>query len=147
MKFPSETWFGALRERADAKADRFRRLGFADATVGIKIGADDGFGEPDGYVLVFEGYACKRVDHVERPEQSADFVIEGAYGAWKEMIQNIREHGEADLQHTLNVLTMPGVPLKLVAGDQLKEDLFYRYNQTFQEFFNGAAEVETEFVA
>ena len=63
------------------------------------------------------------------------------------MIENIRQNGEADLSHTLNVLTMPGIPLQLEAPDQLKADLFFRFNQTFQEFFNGAAAVETEFDA
>jgi hypothetical protein len=40
---------------------------------------------------------------------------------------------------------MAGVPLKLVAGDQLQADLFFRMNQSFQAFFNEAARVPTEF--
>jgi hypothetical protein len=145
MKFPSAAWFEALQERAEAKADLFKKLGFVDANVGIMITPENG-GASAGFVLEFSGYGCKRVDEVDRPKDSADFVIEGKYSTWKEMIENIRRNGEADLQHTLNVLTMPGVPLKVEAADQLKADLFFRYNQTLQEFFNGAAEVETEFV-
>ncbi len=145
MKFPSSEWFRSLQEKAAAKPDRFKKLGFADAAVGIKIEADNGLGESVGYVLAFEGYGCKRVDEVKLPEGAVDFVIEGTYSTWKEMIENIRAHGEADLEHTLNFLSIRGEPLSVVAQDQLKADLFYRYNQTFQEFFNGAAEVETEF--
>ncbi len=144
MKFPSEGWFAALQERAAAKPERFKKLGFADANVGILVSADNG-GSPSGFVLEFRGYGCKGIAADADPAGKADFVIAGPHAAWKEMIENIRANGEADLQHTLNVLTMPGVPLKLEAADQLKADLFFRYNQTFQEFFNGAAEVETEF--
>ncbi len=42
---------------------------------------------------------------------------------------------------------MPGVPIKIVAQDQLKQDLFFRYNGTFQEFFNGAQHLDTEFAS
>ena len=146
MKFPSESWFQALQERAAAKPDRFKKLGFVDAAVGIKVQPDNG-GAPSGFVLEFSGYGCKKISALQQPEEVADFVLTGPYPAWKEMIENIRSNGEPDLQHTLYVLTMPGVPLKLEAADQLKADLFFRYNQTFQEFFNGASEVETEFVA
>ena len=82
---------------------------------------------------------------MDDPAELADFVLTGKSDAWQEMIENIRSNGEADLGHTLNALTLPGVPLKIEAEDQLQEDLFYRYNQTLQEFFNGAAEIETEF--
>ncbi len=147
MKFPSKAWFLALQERAAAKPDLFKKLGFADASVGISVESDNGASEAAGFVLEFSGYGCKKVSTMERPEKGADFVLVGAYSVWKEMIENIRRNGEADLQHTLNVLTLPGVPLKLEAADQLKADLFFRYNQTLQEFFNGAAEIDTEFVA
>jgi hypothetical protein len=41
---------------------------------------------------------------------------------------------------------LPGA-LELVASDQQNADLFYRYNQTFQEFFNLSSRVQTEFAA
>ena len=147
MKFPSAAWFQALQERAAAKPDLFRKLGFVDAVMGIRVEPENASEAPAGFVLEFSGYGCKKSSASKRPEEVADFVLVGPYGAWKEMIQNIRSNGEADLQHTLNVLTMPGVPLKLEAADQLKADLFFRYNESLQQFFNGAAEVETEFVA
>jgi hypothetical protein len=144
MQFPSKAWFSELQEKAAARPDRYRRLGFTEATVGVKIDAVNG-GKPKGYVLDFHGYGCRSVKESAKPEAEADFVLAGPYGAWKEMIENIRANGEADLSHTLNVLSMPGVPLKLQADDQLKADLFFRFNGTLQEFFNGAADVETEF--
>jgi hypothetical protein len=42
---------------------------------------------------------------------------------------------------------MAGTPLKVVATDQLKADVFSRFNQSFQAYFNEAAAVPTEFAA
>jgi hypothetical protein len=73
-----------------------------------------------------------------------------AAGEWREMVENIRRHGHADLTHTLNYLTLPDWPLHLVPVDdiegQLDVDRFYRYNETLQEFFDEAAAVETRFL-
>ena len=77
-------------------------------------------------------------------------MLEGEYAAWKEMVENIRQHGHADRTHTLNYLTLPDWPLRLApldeSQDQLDVDRFYRYNESLQEFFNEAAAVDTEFV-
>ena len=147
MKFPTVEWFQALKRQAAQDADKFRRLGFCDATVGIKVLTDNGPRENRGFVLRFDGYRCKAVEEVAEPAKVADFVLEGKYGAWKEMIENIKANAGPDLKHTLNYLTMPGDPIKIIAQDQLKQDLFFRYNGTFQEFFNGAQHLETEFAA
>ena len=147
MKFPTVEWFQALEREAAQNVEKFRRLGFCDASVGVKILAGNGFGEEQGFVLSFDGYRCKAVEEVTEPEKVADFVLEGKYDTWKEMIENIRANAGPDLKHTLNYLTMPGDPIKIIAQDQLKQDLFFRYNGTFQEFFNGAQHVATEFTA
>jgi hypothetical protein len=143
VTFPSVEWFEALGERAAVHKDRFRQLGYFDANVGVKIDAN-GAGHV-GYVIEFEGYGVKRVRSVPEPEKVSDFTIEGSVDAWRDMVSNIRERGEPDLGHTLNRLTMAGVPMKVTAGDQLQTDLFYRFNQSLQAYFNEAAEVPTEF--
>jgi hypothetical protein len=61
------------------------------------------------------------------------------------VVENIAEHGEPDLEHTLNRLTMAGTPLRLVSDDQLKLDLFFRFNQSFQAFFNASAGIVTDY--
>ena len=143
-KFPSLEWFQAINHKVIEDKERFRLLGYVDANVGIKIG---GNGAAKGYLLQFADYGVTDVREVDEPAAEADFVIEGSLGAWSEMIENIQRNGEPDLEHTLNRLTMAGVPLKLIAGDQLLEDLFYRFNQSFQAYFNEAAVVPTEFAA
>ena len=142
-KFPSVEWFEAVSRRMAEDKERFKLLGYVDANVGIKIDAN-GQGS-NGYVLQFVDYGVSGVKEVDDPVEVADFVIEGSLDAWTEMVKNIRKNGEPDLEHTLNRLTMAGVPLRLVAKDQMQEDMFYRFGQSFQAFFNEAAAVPTEF--
>jgi hypothetical protein len=141
--FPSKAWFEAVGERVEADREHFKKLGYFDAKVGVAIDAN-GHGKR-GFVLDFFNYGVKEVSEVADPMAVADFVIEGDAAAWTEMVRNIQEHGEADLGHTLNRLTMAGVPMRVVARDQLEIDVFYRFNQSLQAFFNEAAGVPTEF--
>ena len=144
MKFPSTQWFEALQIQAAQKPDKFKKFGFVDANVGVMVAPKNG-GPGAGFILEFKGYGCKRVSEADNPAELADFVVTGTSDAWQEMIENIHSNGEADLDHTLDALTLSGASLKIEAEDQLQEDLFHRYSQTLQEFFNGAAEIETEF--
>jgi hypothetical protein len=145
MQFPTVEWFEALEEQAEKNSDTFKRLGFCDALVGVKVLAENGQHRDRSFLLTFEGETCNSVEEVENVEQVADFVMEASYGAWKEMIENITANGGADLSHTLNYLAMPGVPIKVTSADQLKDDVFSRFISTFQEFFDGAQHVQTEF--
>ena len=143
-KFPSIEWFQAVNRRAAEDKEKFKLLGYVDADVGVKI--DDNGTGAHAYVLKFRDYGVESVEEAE-DLQKADFSVEGSLEAWTEMVRNIQQNGEADLDHTLNRLTMAGVPLKLRAPDQLQADIFYRFNQSFQAYFNEAAVVPTEFAA
>lgn len=142
-KFPSVEWFEELSRKAADDEEHFKRLGYVDALVGIKIDAN-GAGAK-GYVLEFADYGVKSVAEADDPAESADFTIEGSLEAWSDMVRNIQQNGEPDLNHTLNRLTMAGVPLRVSGKDQLKTDIFFRCNQSFQAFFNEAAAVPTEY--
>lgn len=145
MKFPTVEWFEALEKEAEKNVDTFRRLGFCEAAVGVKVLAENGRGKDRAFLLTFNGYSCNSVREVDHIEQAADFVMEAKLSAWREMIENITAHGGPDLSHTLNFLALPGDPIKVTSGDQLKDDVFSRFISTFQEFFNGAQYVKTEF--
>ena len=56
-------------------------------------------------------------------------------------------NGRADLQHTLNYLTFPDDPMRVTGSDQLETDAFYRYNESLQRFFDGAASVPTSYAS
>lgn len=148
--FPSLPWFQQLADRMAAQPEKYRRLGPVDLTLVPRITFPDG--RTEQYALAFEGYRCRQVSQPSVPAAATGehaVLIEGDYAAWKEMVANIRGHGRADLQHTLNSLTLPDWPLRLVPLDdgqgQLDVDRFYRYNESLQEFFNEAAAVETRF--
>ncbi len=58
------------------------------------------------------------------------------------MVDEIRRGGRPEPRHTLSSLTLLGEELWLESSDQLREDKFYRFNQTLQEFFNLASKLE-----
>ena len=63
------------------------------------------------------------------------------------MVKNITANGHADLHHTLNTLDLDRADGLAIShhGDQYREDMFFRYNQTLQFFFDASALVKTEF--
>jgi hypothetical protein len=141
-RFPTVEWFEEVGRALAADPERLKRLGYVEATVGILV--DDA--QPDaGFVLEFAGYAPHKIRAAAHPVAAADFTIAGSLDDWRRMIDNIAANGEADLDHTLNKLTMAGTPFRLLGEDQLRLDLFFRFNQSFQAFFDAAAAVPTEF--
>lgn len=148
--FPSVGWFEALREAMQGHHDKYRKLGRVDVTLVPTIMFPDGHVER--YALVFEGCDCVAVKQIAATAEIVGprVIIEGDFAAWRDMVQNIRIYGGADLQHTLNYLTLPDWPLRVASDttqDQRDVDRFYRYQQSLQEFFNEAAAVPTDFAA
>jgi hypothetical protein len=144
VRFPSVEFFEALRSLINADQDRFRRLGTVDMTLVASI---DYPGHSERFAIVFAGYRCIGVKQLalDAPAPKDSIVLEGAYPAWREMIENIVRNGAADLEHTLNTLTLLDDPMRVQADNQLDVDLFYRYQQNLQDFFDEAAHVPVSF--
>ena len=144
MLFPSVEWFQALCNAANANPERFRRLGTVDLVLVAKI---DYPHQSRLFEIVFSGYHCAGVREVSstRAAREGAVILEGPFEAWKEMVANIKANGQADLAHTLNTLTLYDTPMRVWAESQLDTDLFYRYQQNLQEFFDSASHFETEF--
>ena len=140
--FPSTKWFEALAGRMAQDEAAYRALGSIDCTMVVRVDAPDG---PDLYEIAFEGFGVRSVRRLARIEDAAPehFVLEASLGTWREMVDNIRAHAGPDLTHTLNYLTFPDDPMRVTGPDQLEVDAFYRYNESLQRFFNGAAAVPT----
>ena len=135
--FPSLEWFQALRDVVN-QDDEYRHFGTCDAVMGVKV-------EDQIYQVTFEAFEVADVAQIgEEDLRDCDFYLEMPYDAWKEMLTNIREHGGADLKHTLNTLDLN---LNQIAksDDEYRRDLFYRYNQSFQQFFDDSHKIETQF--
>jgi hypothetical protein len=136
--FPSVEWFNALREQVNGDP-AFRHLGTVDAIVGVKVGNKI-------YELTFEAFECTNVRETnENALRDMDFWMEQPYDAWKEMIENIKKNGHADLSHTLNTIDL-SMPEGLARSqDGYRRDAFYRFNQSIQDFFNASAKIDTQF--
>ena len=59
------------------------------------------------------------------------------------MLTEIIESGRPSLRHTLSSLALVGDEMWLESTDQLREDKFYRFNQTLQEMLNLASRLPT----
>ena len=67
------------------------------------------------------------------------------YDAWKAMLEDIKKNGRATHNFTLNSLDLQSEKEFAVGKDYNRRDAFYRFNQTFQEYFDNSAQFETTF--
>ena len=143
IKFPSIDYFEALKARMAAEQERFRRLGFIDATFAVKVSDN---GRSRNFVLEFEVFELKNVREVEGVDlKQVDFAIEGEARVWREMIENIKRHGEADADHDLNTLTHFGEQLKIAYDNPDGHDKLYRFMESIQEFFDLSSSLDVSF--
>jgi hypothetical protein len=143
VSFPSFAFFQALQNAMQQEAARFRRLGFIDTTFGIHITTPNG--QNWRYLLAFEVFECREVTEVQDLDLTAlDFVITGDLAAWTEMLQNIRQHRGADVTHSLNTLTHFGERMTIAYDDPDNRDKFFRFQESIQEFFNLAYQLELD---
>ena len=138
IAFPSLAWFEALQGLVNADAG-YRQFGTVDADMGVKVG-------DEVFVITFEAFQCKSV----RPGNeydliNVDFFIEMEPVEWRTMLENIKAHDGAEAGQTLVSLDMLNEISNNATGDQLRADLFFRYNQSLQHFFDLSANLETTF--
>jgi hypothetical protein len=138
--FPDPVWFLALGRLMEAEGEAFRRLGYAEVRFAIRVLNDEGEGIERTTGLEFEGYSIVRAEALTGTDAfDPDFVICARRRVWQRMLDEIARNGRPDLRGTLSSLALVGEELWLESSDQLREDKFYRVNQTLQEFFNLAA--------
>jgi hypothetical protein len=93
--------------------------------------------------LVLDGYKlseAKLIDDIDAFDP--DFVICARRSVWQRMLGEIAESGRPTLRHTLSSLALMGEEMWLESSDQLREDKFYRFNQTLQEMLNLASRLQ-----
>ncbi len=136
--FPSVEWFNAVGDLVNSD-DEFRRLGTVDARVGIKVG-------DELFEVTFEAFECTGSREIEESDlRDVDFWLEQSPEQWKEMLENIKQHGAADLSHTLNTLDLNQTDGFARSHDGYRRDTFYRFNQSLQHYFDSSAKIETQF--
>ena len=81
--------------------------------------------------------------------EAADvMVLQGDLEGARKMLENIAENGSADLHHSLNSLDLNKSPDSIAHSlneDGYRLDFFFRYNQTFQYFFDASSRIKTRF--
>lgn len=144
VAFPSLAFFQALQTLMRQEEVRFRRLGFVDTTFGIEILAPNG--AMWRYLLTFEVFECREVAEATGFDLTViDFVLTGDLAAWVETIQNIRQHGGADVTHSLNTLTHFGERMRVLYDDPDNRDKLFRFQESLQEFFDLAGTLDIDF--
>ncbi|HYL60302.1 MAG TPA: hypothetical protein VEU51_15645 [Candidatus Acidoferrales bacterium] len=141
--FPDAQWFLTLGQLMQAEGELFRRLGYAETRFAVRVVPNNGSNGGDRIVgLVIDGYQLTEAKSIaDLNEYDPDFVICGQREIWDRMLGEIAANGRPQLRHTLSSLALVGEELWLESTDQLREDKFYRFNQTLQELLNLAAKV------
>ena len=140
VRFPSVEWFEALNTLCNSQ-DLFRvkRDGACDAQVGVKVG-------PDIFHLDFNAFRVAGVSKVnESTLADLDFWLEHTPDQWRAMLECIKTRGRAEGDFTLNSLDLLA-PEDFARGhDGHRRDAFYRFNQTFQDYFDASAALDTAY--
>jgi len=138
--FPSLEWLQALRDIINAD-DVYKRIGTCDAAVGLKVPDRQKF-----FLITFEAFEVLDVKEVSESEaEDSDFWLELTFDRWQELLQNIKANGKADLHHTLNTIDLEDPEGFARSRDGYRRDAFYRFNQSFQHFFDSSAKIDTTF--
>lgn len=144
VPFPSLAWFQRLADRMNADRARHEHLGYIDCVAQFTV--TDAPGGVWSVQVTFEEFAAVDVREVEPQSDRADFALEASLATWRAMIDSIAAGGgRPELEQTLNYLSHMGAPLTLRSADPLRRDLYFRYNQSLQEFFNASAGFPTDF--
>lgn len=142
IHFPSQAFFEELAALMNADRARYEHLGYTDCTAGFRVVGATSF----EVQVEFDEFVARRVTAVEPGSGDPDFVLAASLDTWRDMIASIAAgKGRPDLVHTLNHLSHMGTPISLLGSDMLRKDLYFRYAQSLQEFFNASHQFETTF--
>lgn len=143
LSFPSVEWFEALRAIFNKEAALHRKSGQADTTMAVKSG-------DDLVQLTFKAFDLTDVRRISSEGlKHVEFYLEQSPEAWQAMLLDIKKHGRAEGQYTLNSIDgndpdgFARSKADYMDGDP--RDAFYRFNQTFQDLFDLSARLDTAF--
>jgi len=148
LAFPSVEWFASLGELMEEYRARHEHIGPIDCSCVWTVFDADGQGTDRHFQTTFELYSMTDVKEVnQKVLVKANFIMETDVWVEKEMLENIGENGgRPDLEHSLNRLSLPGVPIRVWAEDPLDRDMFFRFNGSLQEFVNASVHIPTTYL-
>lgn len=147
LPFPSLAWFERLAQHMNDNRQRQEQLGYVDCTVQFTVTDGGAHGAAWSVQVAFEEFTALGVREATAVDTPlADFELAADLRTWQRMIESIEAgHGRPDLDQTLNRLTHMGTPMQVQSDDPLRRDLYFRYNQSLQEFVNAAAHFRSRF--
>jgi hypothetical protein len=137
-EFPSVEWF---QQAADIlnKSDSSKRLGTTDTQMGVQVGEKI-------YEIDFEAFEITNVKEIDQARaEELDFVLVQSLEDWRAMLEDIRQNGHATHEYTLNSLDLRSDTELAIGKDYNRRDAFYRFNQTFQDYFDFSAQIDTTY--
>ena len=148
MIFPSVEWFTRLGELMEENRAVHEHVGEIDCSCVWTVFDADGQGTDRHFQTTFALYSLVDAREVTEEERvKANFILETDVWVWKEMLDSIADGGgRPDLEHSLNRLSLPGVPIRLWAEDPLDRDMFFRFNGSLQEFVNASVHIPTTYL-
>lgn len=130
-------FFDALAADMNARPELYEVLGDVDLDVVLVMQAD---ADTFRVRLRFEGISCTGVALAESGEEAqAHCAIVAPLAVWEAMFADIVANGRATGRQTLNSLTMWGEDMWIEGTDPMGTDRVSRFNQTVQQFLDGAA--------
>ena len=147
VPFPSVAWFQRLADLMNQNRARQEQLGYVDCVAEFAVTGAGRGAAPFAVQVTFEEFAAIDVRASDPREPGrADFTLAAPLAVWRAMIASIAAgNGRPGLEQTLNRLSHLGTPMRVVSDDPLRRDLFFRYNQSLQEFVNASAAFTTRF--
>ena len=138
MNIDSAAFFAALADEMNAHPEQFRVLGECDMSTALVMRKADG---DFAVTITFEGLACAGVTPIAAADagSAADCYLDGPLVAWQTMFDDILANGAASGRQTINSLALLGTDIRLRGDDPMGTDKFSRFNQTLQEYLDGAA--------
>lgn len=131
-------FFEALAAEMNAHPERFTILGDCDMVAALVMRRGDA--EPFAVEIAFAELGCSSVRGVDLDTaKSADFRLDGDLAAWRAMFDDIEANGTATGRQTINSLALLGTDIVCRGEDPMGEDKFSRFNQTLQEYLDGAS--------
>jgi len=147
IAFPSVEWFRALADAMNRNRARQEQLGYVDCVAEFKVLDGGPNGGPVAYQVTFEEFEATDVREATKADEGrADFALDASLATWRAMIESIAAgNGRPALEQTLNRLSHMHTPIRLRSDDQLRKDMYFRFNQSLQEFVNASAGFRTTF--
>lgn len=117
--FPSTQWFELLAGRMNEQRAKYQNFGFVSARAVFRIldtpGGNRNFG------LVFDGLECVEIRELADSEIASfdpDWTLDGNHATWKEMVENIKAHGEAAAALGAVATAMPAAAVNQFSAQQ-----------------------------